>query len=156
MGKSIAFMGDILYNSKKIAPHPTNPHNYDIITYMKNIIRKADIVLFIILILLGGILTVSSLISGADKTQVVIKVEGKVYGTYSLSKDQTITIEEYGHYNRVEIKDGKVQMMEANCHNQLCVNQGAITTSNIPIVCLPNRVVVEIVDGEEEVDVLSR
>ena len=98
----------------------------------------------------------SSLINGADKTHVVIKVEGKVYGTYSLSKDQTITIEEYGHYNRVEIKDGKVQMMEANCHNQLCVNQGAITTSNIPIVCLPNRVVVEIVDGEEEVDVLSR
>lgn len=123
---------------------------------MKNIIKKADIILFIVLVLLGGALTVWSLMGGTDKTQVVIHVEGKLYGTYSLFKDQTITIEEYGHYNRVEIKDGKVQMMEANCHNQLCVRQGVISSSNIPIVCLPNRVVVEIVDGEEEVDVLSR
>ena len=145
MGKSIAFMGDILYNSK-----------YDIITLMKNIIKKADIILFIVLVLLGGALTVWSLMGGTDKTQVVIHVEGKLYGTYPLSKDQTITIEEYGHYNQVVIEDGKVHMHEANCHNQLCVRQGVISSSNIPIVCLPNRVVVEIVDGEEEVDVLSR
>ena len=145
MGKSIALMGDILYNSK-----------YDIITFMKNIIKKADIILFIVLVLLGGILTVGSVLGNSDKTQVLITVEGKVYGTYPLSKNQTITIEEDGRYNQVVIEDGTVHMHEANCDNQLCVRQGTISKNSIPIVCLPNMVIVTIVDGEEEVDVLSR
>ena len=122
---------------------------------MKNIIKKADIILFIVLVIIGALLTVGSLFGSSDKTQVVITVEGEVYGTYPLSKNKTITIEEDGRYNQVVIEDGQVHMHEANCDNQLCVKQGLISKGNIPIVCLPNLVVVMIVDGEEEVDVLS-
>ncbi len=122
---------------------------------MKNIIKKADIILFIVLVLLGAVLTVGSLVGSSDKTQVLITVEGKVYGTYPLSKDKTINIEQDGRFNQVVIEDGQVHMHEANCDNQLCVRQGTISKSSIPIVCLPNMVVVTIVNGEEEVDVLS-
>ena len=123
---------------------------------MKNIIKKADIILFVFLILLGIILTVASLAGGSDKNTVVVKVDGEVYGTYSLSKDQTIKIEEDDHYNLIEIKDGKVQMAESNCNNQLCVKQGAISSGNMPIVCLPNRVIVNISGEEDDIDVITR
>ena len=122
---------------------------------MKHIIKKADIVLFFILILLGGILTVSSLVNSTDNTHVLVKAEGKVYGTYSLKDNQTITIDVNGHHNVLVINDGKVRMLEADCHNQLCVKQGAISKGNRAIVCLPNKIVVEIIGGEEDYDVIS-
>ncbi|MBO4234959.1 MAG: NusG domain II-containing protein [Firmicutes bacterium] len=123
---------------------------------MKNIIKKADIILFLFLILLGIVLTVASLVGGSDTNTVVVKVDGKVYGTYSISKDQTIKIEKDDHYNLIEIKDGKVKMAESNCHNQLCVKQGAISSGNMPIVCLPNRVIVNISGEEDDIDVITR
>ncbi len=116
---------------------------------MKNIIKKADIVLFIILVAIGIGLSVASFMLQSGGSKVVIAVDGKVYGTYSLNKEQTIEIEQNGHYNRVEIKDGHVQMMESSCDNQVCVMQGPISTHYIPIVCLPNKVVVEVLDDEE-------
>ena len=122
---------------------------------MKNIIKKADIVLFVILVLLGIFFTVFSLFGGGNKTKVVIKVDGEVYGTYSLNRDRTITIDRNGNHNEVVIKDGHVQMMESSCSNQICVNQGQISAVSIPIVCLPNGVMVQIVDGEEGYDVIT-
>lgn len=46
--------------------------------------------------------------------------------------------------NVVEIAPGKVRVREADCPDQVCVNQGWITTSGAPIVCLPNRLVIRI------------
>ena len=123
---------------------------------MKNIIKKADIVLFCILVALGIFLTVISLAGGSKGAQVVVSVDGEVYGTYPLNRDRTITIDREGYHNIVLIEDGHVEMKESSCSNQICVNQGQISKVSIPIVCLPNRVVIQIVDGEEGVDVLSR
>ena len=47
-------------------------------------------------------------------------------------------------------------MESSTCKNQICVEHGPIKTANDCIVCLPNKVVVEIVDSEGgEVDVIS-
>ena len=123
---------------------------------MKQLIKKGDIILFCVLVALGLLFTGISLIGNSNGSRVAIYVEGKEYGTYPLSKDQTIIIDEYGHHNEIAIKDGKIQMMKSNCHNQICVMQGAVSTSNLPIVCLPNRVEVVILTGEEEYDVVAR
>ena len=42
-----------------------------------------------------------------------------------------------------EIKDGKVNMIEADCPDHLCMKQKAITDAGGTIVCLPNKVVIE-------------
>ena len=85
-----------------------------------------------------------------------ISVAGEFYGSYPLDKDDEINISHNGHLNKVIIKDGQVQMAEASCHNQLCVNQGIISKTNQQIICLPNRVVVRIVSAQGgDVDVIS-
>lgn len=96
-----------------------------------------------------------SLFGGSSGATVVVRSDGKVYGTYSLYEDQTIEVLNGNHINKIIIKDGHVQMIEANCHNQLCINQGSISKGNQAIVCLPNRVVIEISGGEEDYDVIS-
>ena len=45
------------------------------------------------------------------------------------------------------IENGKANMESADCPNQICVHHSAISLNGETIVCLPNRVVIEVVDG---------
>ena len=79
-----------------------------------------------------------------------VTVDGEFYGTYSLKKDQIVEIvvnEEVT--NVLQIKNGKADMIKADCPDLLCVHQRAISNQNETIVCLPNKVVVEIVGGKK-------
>ncbi len=71
---------------------------------------------------------------------------------------KTIPIEtEYG-YNLIEIGDGKVRVIEADCPDQLDVKQGYISDVGEIIVCLPNRLVVEVkgIGEKTDIDGISR
>ena len=64
---------------------------------------------------------------------------------------------EYG-YNLIEIGDEKVRVIEADCPDKLDVKQGYISRVGEVIVCLPNKLVIEIkgVKAETDLDGLSR
>ena len=54
------------------------------------------------------------------------------------------------------IEDGKADMVWADCPDKLCVNQKAISREGESIICLPNKVVISSVGGEErEVDAVT-
>ena len=47
-------------------------------------------------------------------------------------------------------KTGKIKIADASCPDKLCVNMGYISEPLMPITCLPNHLVIRIVnDGEE-------
>ena len=77
---------------------------------------------------------------------VTVRVDGKLQGSYRLDKDQTVEIN-HGS-NVLTIRDGKAMMSEADCPDKLCVHQRAISREHESIICLPNKVVVEVTDGE--------
>jgi len=51
-------------------------------------------------------------------------------------------VSENGNVNEIEIRPGEIGMLYADCPDQLCVKQGFISNSHLPITCLPNRVVI--------------
>ena len=120
------------------------------------IIKKADIILFICLILIGGALSYLAFSGSSTGDLVVVKVNGEIYGKYSLTKDRIITVNRDGHTNKITIKGGKVQVSKSNCKNQVCVKQGSISSTHQSIVCIPNRVVVSIEGKDGEYDVISQ
>ena len=124
-----------------------------------SILRKADLALFLIFLVLGISTVFFISDSGRDGKQVLIKTGGQLYGTYDLSKDQTIKVVYNGHHNNITIKNGKVSMSFSDCLNQNCVHQGKISNTSQAIICLPNQIVVEIVDtkknGGDDIDVIS-
>lgn len=122
---------------------------------MLKVIKKADIVLFIILIVLGLGLSWLSIAGNVTGQKAVVTVSGKEYGTYSLSRSQTVTIKQHRHTNKFIIKDGYVQMTYSSCKNQICVKEGKINQTNQSIVCLPNKVVLTIQGGDEKYDAIS-
>lgn len=112
-----------------------------------SIMKKNDILLAVIVLIIAvfGLLFYRNLGKQTAGT-ITVTVDGNVYGTYSLEQDQEISI---GKTNRLVIKDGKADMIEADCPDQICVDHKAISKNKESIVCLPNKVIVEVVGGEQ-------
>lgn len=112
----------------------------------------SDILLYLAFAAAGILLTLLIFlpIKGQIPTTVRVTVDGSVYGTYSLDRDQTITItQDDGKENVLVIEDENVYMKEANCRNQICVRTGKISRPGQSITCLPNRVSAVIEGGED-------
>lgn len=89
--------------------------------------------------------------------KAVVTIDGEEYGSYPLTTDRVEKIElPDGSYNILEIKEGEADITEASCPDGICVNHRAVSKQSQSIVCLPNRVVVEIESGEEaEIDAIT-
>ncbi|QQQ92916.1 NusG domain II-containing protein [Blautia pseudococcoides] len=113
--------------------------------------KKRDIGLIGIVLLIAFLCWLIPYIRGQftyKEAQLRITVDGEEYGVYSLEEDQVIHI---GDTNVCVIKDGYVSMTEADCPDHLCMKQKRISKEGGTIVCLPNRVVLEIT-GDESLD----
>ena len=117
-------------------------------------IRKTDIFLIIVLII-AGIAASAYLthISAASGTHAEITIDGRIFGTYELSKDRTIDLKTG---NIAVIKDGQIYMKSADCHGQDCIRQGKISKPSQTIVCLPHKVMIEMKGGSDEYDTISK
>ena len=64
----------------------------------------------------------------------------------------TRTLEDTTGTNVIAVEQGRIRIIEADCFDQICVHQGWISDSSLPIICLPHRLVVEIVGTEGDLD----
>ncbi len=120
-------------------------------------IKKADIALFLIILIFGIIISFVSLFGNSEGDKVKIAVDGQLFGVYDINTDQTIEVEQNNHINHITIKDGMVSMSYSDCANQVCVHSEAISMTKDSIVCLPNKVMIEIIAENQggDVDVIS-
>lgn len=113
--------------------------------------KKKDIVLAAALLLAALLLFLGLRLGGGEPGgEVRVTVDGLLYGTYPLSGERKIRVEQESGVNILRIQDGAVWMEEADCPDGYCVRQGRIERKNQTIVCLPHRLVVEIIGEKEE------
>ena len=107
------------------------------------------------LLLLVGILVIAFVayigvyvVSVKEPAKVVVSADGEIFGVYSLSEEKEIEINDT---NKLIIKEGHADMIDATCPDHICVDQKEISKTGETIVCLPNKVIVEIrgTDGAE-------
>ena len=59
--------------------------------------------------------------------------------------------------NTILIENGRICVAEATCPDQICVHQGWIANSVVPVVCLPNSLVIRIENTPDiEIDGVAR
>ncbi|MCI8427758.1 MAG: NusG domain II-containing protein [Lachnospira sp.] len=88
-----------------------------------------------------------------DGSMVVIKINGDINYKGSLYQSKELVVDGYqGGSNRIVIQDGFVYMADADCPDKLCEHMGKISKTGENIVCMPHRVVVEIVGDGSELD----
>lgn len=64
----------------------------------------------------------------------------------------SFTLEDGSGTNTVQVERGRIRISEADCPDQVCVNRGWISDSTVPIICLPHKLMIEIVGGEGALD----
>ena len=112
---------------------------------------KTWIILFAILLLVFGGLSIPLLLPGEAATHAEIVSDGQLMHTVDLRIDREITISAYnGGRNTITIKDGKIAVTNATCPDHYCMQRG-YCNSGTQIVCLPNRLVIRFV-GEQPID----
>ena len=120
---------------------------------MRKRFGRNDIILISVIVIISvALLLIWKLVylKGQDTDSdacVEVTIDGRAYGTYPLSKDDTI-----------EIKNGGVaDMTSADCPDHLCVKQKAISKEGESIICLPNKVVVTVKsDTKSDIDSISK
>ena len=116
--------------------------------------KRNDVILIACLLIICGLLFAGMKFWQKRNTDadayVEVKVDGEVYATYPLNEDRVERIEyDNGCYNVLEIKDGKANVTEASCPDQICVRHKAIHYSDETIVCLPNKLTITVVGGNQ-------
>ena len=63
---------------------------------------------------------------------------------------------ESGEYNVVSVSRDGVSVVRASCPDKVCVNRGVINSPGLPIVCLPNELIVSVGGEAQEADAVAR
>ena len=120
-------------------------------------VKPADFIIFALPLIIAAVF-IAVFSGAADNNDIRIAkiiLDGKTVRTVALdtAKNQTIDLGlEYG--NIIEVRDGKVGIINADCPDKTCVKSGRIRYVGESITCLPNRINVRIV-GNDGVDIVS-
>ncbi len=111
---------------------------------------------FYILDVIAGIAVLAVLIAAVamltrpEGGTVEVYVDGKLEYSYPINENRTFEVRGGEGFNIVEIRDGGVSVIDADCKNGLCVKSVAISKNGQQIVCLPNRMIIVVRGGDED------
>ncbi len=60
-----------------------------------------------------------------------------------------------GGENQILVASGSIGVTDANCPDRVCVHQGIIRNSLLPITCLPHGLVIELKANQTEIDTIT-
>jgi len=107
---------------------------------------RNDIILATVILLIALICFLIFFFTMKEGEKVKILSNNKELYVFSLDDEIKQEIVSKNGVNTVEIKDGKVRVISADCPDKICVEHKSISKVGETIVCLPHRLVVEIVD----------
>lgn len=115
---------------------------------MEELMNKADKRCIVIVILCSLLFYVPLWwMQGRDankKKEVVVSYKSTEVLRVDLDIDKTYNVKGSLGQVIVEVQDGNVRVEKENSPQNLCSIQGWVSGGNIPIVCLPNNIVVQI------------
>lgn len=131
---------------------------------MRHKINKYDIVLILIIIAVNILILVYGSFNTVEQGQKIALVysDNQLVGEYTLTDNYTtefkVESSSGNGYNTIHIEDGKVWIHEASCPDKICLSQGKISSNGEIIVCLPNKMMVQIEDNSstEELDIIVK
>ncbi len=107
--------------------------------------RKSKIVIIVVcVIFLLSLVGTVLVLRPSSGTLVEVVQNNEVLYTIDLSsaKDQNIDIEYNGSHNIVTIQNGEIFVSSADCNDNTCVKTGVLKSESLPIVCLPNHLII--------------
>jgi hypothetical protein len=109
-----------------------------------------DLALIVALLALPGFFVFSLVRPRTEKTVVSVYHAGELIGNFPIERDTVVDLPDAGV--RIEFKAGRVRVVESDCPNQVCVRTGGVSRPGRSIICVPNKVLVELRGSKSEYD----
>jgi hypothetical protein len=93
--------------------------------------------------------------AGAVGRWAIVRLDGQIVHRLSLTRDQEATVTGPAGETVIQVQRGRVRVLESPGPQQVCVRQGWIHKPGEALICLPNRVTIEI-PGNSGIDAISR
>lgn len=118
--------------------------------------RNRIIIILIVLMLISFVIIAIRVFTSSNNKIAKIYQNGDLIKEVELDKlNQPIEFsitDHNGHINTIRAEKGKICMASANCPDKTCVGQGWIENGIMPIVCLPNKIIIEITGTDDGAD----
>ena len=118
--------------------------------------RNGKIILLVLLAAAGlSVAAVAAHRGEKDHPVPRIPWDGEVVEEIELDRvgrGYSFTLENQEGSNTISVEKGRIRVAQADCPDQVCVDQGWIADGTVPIVCLPHKLVIEIVGGGSAFD----
>jgi hypothetical protein len=118
--------------------------------------KKFDFIIIVVFVLIAlgsavWLIKVSN--SKYDNKIARISINGKLYKEVELNekKDDRFSVKTDLGMNEIQISDGSIRIIDADCPDKICVKDGSISKPGEILVCLPNKLSVEII-GQRQSD----
>lgn len=119
--------------------------------------NKHDIILCLVLFIISGSLYGLYILTSKKATNAKVYYNNSLILNIDLSKkeDNYYTVTGYNGEVKIEAMDGKVRVVDEISPKHLCSKEGWISNSYESIICLPNKIVINI-EGSTDVDTIAR
>ena len=114
------------------------------------------------LLLIGALLAlpawalVRSWRAAREQPVAYIYQNNRLLGEYQLDRDQTILVGNQARPDmKIEIKGGAIRVAESDCPKGICKQAGWVRTPGRSIMCVPNRVLIELKGQSKDYDAES-
>ena len=109
-----------------------------------------DLLLIAALLALPGWALVRSWRASREQPVAYIYQNNRLLGAYQLDRDQTILVGDKAKPDmKIEIKNGAIRVAESDCPKGICKQAGWVRTPGRTIMCVPNRVLIQL-KGEQK------
>ncbi len=115
--------------------------------------NKNDIILIIILIVITTTLFLTLNINSNPSDYAYVYYENDLIKEIDLNINNTYVVNGYNGEVIIEVNNKQIRVNEENSPYNICSNQGYISKSNQQIICLPNKIVIEIGGNELDTEV---
>lgn len=117
------------------------------------IFKKMDIIIIVVLIIFSFIphfIYSSVKAKNNNGLYATIKVDGNLLNTIDLptTSEEKFIIQTVNGTNTVLVNNNQIKIVNADCKDELCIKQGSICKIGKTLICLPNKLIIEI-KGDE-------
>ena len=117
--------------------------------------NKFDIILIVSIICISSIFIIINKINSKQGKYANVYYDSKLVKKIDLSINKTYNVKGYNGNVKIVVKDKKIKVDSEISPLHLCSKQGYISKSYETIICLPNKIVIEI-DSNKEIDTVVK
>lgn len=115
--------------------------------------NKNDIKLIIIVLIIIISLFLIYLLNTNKANKAYVYYENELILTIDLNNDKTYEVDGELGKVKIEVLNRQIRVVEENSPRHLCSKQGFISNSGQSIICLPNKIIIELPNNEIDAEV---